>query len=325
MDHVERTREAIRCWYEAWDGQVCVSYSGGIDSEVLGHITNTMYPDVPLVFDNTGLEYPDLVAHVKKHRNVVILRPKKSFKWVIENRGYPVVSKKVARFVRDLRKPFTDDNKNQTKLRLTGITSEGNYLPSMKLSSKWMRLIHAPFLISEECCDIIKKEPLKRYQKETGRVPMIGVRSEEGGQRAVQIHRSGLHGCNTYDAKHPISRPISFWTNQEILRYIVDNNISYAPVYGKILTGSGGELYTTGEKRTGCMFCCFGVHLENEPNRFQRMEKTHPTQYKFCMEKLGLRDVLKYIGVPFSARQLPIPWPQEKHTNKSPCTYHNNP
>ncbi len=304
---LERTKEAIRCWHDAWDGMICVSYSGGMDSEVLGHITRSMYPEVPFVFANTGLEYPELVAHVKKHQNVIIVRPKKSFKWVLENKGVPVVSKKVARFVRDLRKPLTAYNKNQTKLRLMGITRDGNYVPSMKLPSKWMRLINAPFLISEECCDITKKEPLKRYQKETGRMPMIGVMAEEGGQRAVQINRAGLHGCNLYDSKAPISKPLSFWTHQEILRYIVDNKISYAPVYGQILTGSGGELYTTGERRTGCMFCCFGVHLEPEPNRFQRMEETHPKQYKFCMESLGLREVIEYLGVPSRKRQFCLP------------------
>lgn len=46
----------------------------------------------------------------------------------------------------------------------------------------------------------------------------------------------------------------------------------------------------------------FGVHLEKEPNRFQRMKETHPLQYDYCMKPiekggLGLEQVLDYIGV----------------------------
>jgi len=43
----------------------------------------------------------------------------------------------------------------------------------------------------------------------------------------------------------------------------------------------------------------FGVHLEKEPNRFQRMKITHPKQYEFCMNKLGLKDILDYIKVKY--------------------------
>ena len=31
------------------------------------------------------------------------------------------------------------------------------------------------------------------------------------------------------------------------------------------------------------MFCGFGAHLEEEPNRFQRMSITHPKCYEICM------------------------------------------
>ena len=73
----------------------------------------------------------------------------------------------------------------------------------------------------------------------------------------------------------------------------------YCSVYGEILQDRKGKFYTTGAKRTGCMFCMFGAHLEKEPNRFQRMKVTHPKQYAYCMDKLGPREVLEYIGVPY--------------------------
>ena len=75
--------------------------------------------------------------------------------------------------------------------------------------------------------------------------------------------------------------------------------IPYASVYGEIVE-ENGRLTTTGAKRTGCMFCMFGIHLEKPPNRFQRMALTHPKQYDFCIHKLGCGKVLDFLGVPYA-------------------------
>ena len=78
------TKERIRQWYEHWDGNVYVSFSGGKDSTVLKHIVDSMYDDVPSVFVNTGLEYPEIQQFVRRVKNgefdcfnsdVDILRP----------------------------------------------------------------------------------------------------------------------------------------------------------------------------------------------------------------------------------------------------------
>ena len=71
-----------------------------------------------------------------------------------------------------------------------------------------------------------------------------------------------------------------------------------------VVEDSNGKLITTGENRTGCMFCMFGVHLEKEPNKFQRMKETHSKIYEYCMKPieeggLGLSKVLDYIGVKY--------------------------
>ena len=104
-EKLEYTKELIRCWYEAWDGKVVVSFSGGKDSTVLQHIVRSLYPDVRSMFSNTGLEYPEIVSFVKSFENVDIVRPKKSFNKVIEEYGWPVISKKVARSLYDLKNP----------------------------------------------------------------------------------------------------------------------------------------------------------------------------------------------------------------------------
>jgi hypothetical protein len=59
----------------------------------------------------------------------------------------------------------------------------------------------------------------------------------------------------------------------------------------------------TGLNRTGCMFCMFGVQRDKEPNRFQRMYYTHPKQWDYCINKLGLKEVLEYIHVPYMPKE----------------------
>lgn len=320
------TQQRIRQWYEYWDGMVYVSFSGGKDSTVLKHIVDSMYDDVPAVFVNTGLEYPEIQKFAMSQKNVVTVRPEMRFDEVLKRYGYPVVGKKQARFIRDLQNA-NENNKATVNLRLTGMNKAGRYLPTMKLADKWVHLKDAPFPVSEQCCDVMKKKPMETYKKQTGRIPIIGTMADESERRKMAWLKNG---CNAFDAKQPKSQPLSFWTEQDVLHYIKEFNVPYAPVYGDIVTTSGDEqiegqlttfdilgeyngtlLKTTGCNRTGCIFCMFGCHLEKEPNRFQRLKETHPRQYEYCIgggeyvdgkwqpskEGLGLGKVLDYIGV----------------------------
>lgn len=294
------TQLRIQQWYDHWGGQVCVSFSGGKDSTVLKHLVETTsgVEDVPSVFVNTGLEFPEIQKFAMSQPNVITVRPEMRFDRVIETYGYPVIGKRQARYIRDLQNA-SENNRATVNLRLTGYNQAGVYCPSMKLPDKWVPLKDAPFKISDKCCDVMKKNPLKAYQKETGRKPIIGTMACESNMRERQYLRQG---CNAFKAG--TSAPMSFWTEQDVLEYILKYNLDYAPVYGEIKRDENGLLYTTGESRTGCMFCMFGCHLEKAPNRFQRMKETHPRQYAYCMKSkedggLGLAEVLDYIGVDY--------------------------
>jgi len=249
---------------------------------VLLHLVRSLYPDTPAVFVDTGLEYPEIRDFVKTVENVVWLKPKMSFKETIQKYGYPVVSKYQARYIRDIQNA-SPKNAATVNLRLTGLNRKGELCPSMRLSKKWLFLAKSNIRVSEQCCDVLKKEPFHRYTKESGRMPMTGVMAGESDGRSKQYQRQG---CNAFNIKSPISWPLAVWMEEDIWGYLRNFKVPYS------------RIYDMGERRTGCMFCMFGVHLEKEPNRFQRMQKSHPKQWAYCMNKLGLREVLDFIGVP---------------------------
>ena len=62
------SQNRIREWYDHWNGDVYISFSGGKDSTVLAHLVHDLYPDVPMVFSNTGLEYPEKLQFPILHR-----------------------------------------------------------------------------------------------------------------------------------------------------------------------------------------------------------------------------------------------------------------
>ena len=278
---IAKSQLRIREWYDYWNGQVYVSFSGGKDSTVLLHLVRSVYPDVPAVFADTGLEYPEIKEFVRSTENVTIIRPEMTFKSVIEKYGYPVISKRQAQYIREAR---TTNSEYLYRLRTLGIKRDGSIAQYAKISDKWLYLIDAPFKIDDKCCYVMKKQPFTIYENETGRKPYIGTMATEGKNRELNWLR---HGCNAFEHKRPISQPISFWLEEDIWDYLKRYNVPYA------------KIYDMGWERTGCMWCAFGVHLEEEPNRFQRMAKTHPDLYRYCMDKLGFAEVLSYIGVPY--------------------------
>lgn len=220
---VQVTQTRIIEWYQHFDGNIYVSFSGGKDSTVLLDLTRRIYPDVPAVYIDTGLEYPEIKQFVKSQNDVAILRPKMRFDEVIDKYGYPVVSKEQASYIEEYR------NTKSEKLR--NIRLNGNAWGMGKISSKWIYLIDAPFKISDRCCDIMKKLPAKTYEKSTGRYPLIATMAEESKQRESNWKR---YGCNAFDKTRPTSQPMSFWTEQDVLQYLKVTGIQYSTVYGQI-------------------------------------------------------------------------------------------
>lgn len=291
---IQVTTTRIIEWYEYYNGQVYVAFSGGKDSTVLLDIVHRLYPDVPAVFADTGLEFPEVRKFALSQENVVVVKPEMNFRKVIVTYGYPVVSKRTAETVEYGKKPGS-----YRWREIHGEIIMSNGKPSKFNCQKWCYLLDAPFKVSAKCCDIMKKRPMKKYAKATGRFPIVATMATESISRETVWMRQG---CNAFNSKSPISQPMSFWTEADVLEYLYTYNIPYASVYGDIVRTDGGGWSTTGEQRTGCVFCAFGAHLEKAPNRFQRLKITHPKLWSYCMRPweehgLGMKTVLDYIGV----------------------------
>lgn len=401
---IRMTERRLQDWYEYYNGQVYVSFSGGKDSTVLLHIARRLFPDVKAVFVDTGLEYPEIRDFVKSFDNVDWLKPKMNFRQVIEKYGYPFISKEVSECVDGARKylkiltdrqtvPYNafmadllgidrrkdKNNPSYHAIKMGNIPSEiaekahiqsildnekhiynyecdrvfntsteelkhparlkkllgtlehkekgviTNESSSMYDRSRYKFFLNAPFNISSKCCNVMKKEPLHRYNRQTKRKPITAQMADESKMRTQKWLQNG---CNGFEMKAPISNPMAFWTEQDVLLYIKLFNIPIASVYGEIVRDYEAEkqingqldfadcekafqleefelerpiLKTSGCDRTGCMFCGYGCHLEKSPNRFERMKETHPKIYEYIMKSwedggLNYKEIIDWIN-----------------------------
>ena len=181
----------------------------------------------------------------------------------------------------------------------------------MYSKEKYRFFLEAPFEISAQCCYAMKKAPLHSYARRTGKVPMTAQMASESRLRTTNWLKNG---CNGFHMKSPVSNPMSFWTEQDVLEYIYYYNIPIPSVYGEVTaecmcgdTGNaqgqadvldlgifdaGKPVYgTTGCSRTGCVFCGFGIHLEKSPNRWETAERlSNPTIIDYMLRGGGFDD-----------------------------------
>ncbi len=264
--------QRISEFYKYMDGKVYIAFSGGKDSTVLLHLVRNIYPDVRAVFVDTGLEYPEIRGFVKTVPDVTIIRPKMSFYEVIQRYGFPIISKEQALYIHQYRDSHSEKLRD---IRWNG--KNGRF----KISEKWKFLVNAPFKISNECCDVLKKRPFKKFEKMSGLKPYIGNLASDSYVR-TQIYLNT--GCNSFVGGKEKSTPLGFWLEKDIWDFIKLYKIPYCNIYDK------------GVDRTGCIFCGFGVHKE-KVNRFENLRRLHPKLYEYCMETLGMREVLDYLHI----------------------------
>lgn len=288
-----RIREAVS--YHGYEN-LFTCFSGGKDSTVLHYLVKSVDNRIPPVYSKTGLDFPEVVSFAEAQENIIIVKPEKSFRQVIFEEGYPVVSKDVSMKIKRIR----DESGKYSCAYLNFIEGKkqdgSNVASATKLAKCHHYLLDAPFKISDECCNILKERPLINYQNENSKIPFIGVMAAESDRRTRSYLKTD---CNVYNKHSGGIKPIGFWTEQDVLRFIYENHLEIASVYGDIVF-EDGYYYATGEHRTGCIYCPFGVKYDSEEeNRFQRLKRTHPRLYDYCLNNLGFKEVFDYVGIKY--------------------------
>lgn len=239
------------------EGNAYLSFSGGKDSTALSRLLDMALPGnrIPRVFIDTGIEYLDVKAFVaslmEKDDRFVAIKPSAPVKQVLERYGYPFKSKEHSCELRSYQ--------NGLKRGVEGYrTSAAHYLGlensrKMVKCPKSLKYQFSPdfkLKVSDQCCQKMKKDSAKRYEKESGRrIAITGMMRSEGGER------KGI-GCVLTDGKgrlkrfHPLAKVAQEWEDEFIKREgIVLCRLYYPPF---------------GFARTGCKGCPFAIDLQGQ-------------------------------------------------------------
>lgn len=316
---VVHARLRAREFYDHEDGNVYCAV-GGLDSiTLLTFLRQEVSRDIRGV-SVSSLEDKSIQAIHKTFDNFEVITPYKSKVAVLNEFGFPVVSKEKARKIRYLQTPNCPKQTFIHAIMTGDMGAQGKFQHSdkLKLPDKWIELFGglysdhrpdlycraAPFKVSDDCCYWMKEKPSEDYAKANGLHPYLGLMASEGGQREKGLRKNG---CNYYGKSVTRSCPFAIFSRQDLLQLALDLHIPIPSIYGTIERYPNGEMYTTRAQRTGCTMCGFGIHIESRPHRFDRLREDNPKEWAFWMYKCvtdpvtgvkyGWGRVLDYIGV----------------------------
>ena len=310
----QRIREFIQgCDQLGYDTHVSV---GGLDSITLLCLIRSMHIDIPAV--SVSVLEDKSIIRVHKQLGVTMLRPLKNKHEILQEEGFPVISKKIATKIMALQEP-TEKNATIRHAIITGECGEKGHFATnsaMQLPKRWLELfggyenenegVHyqvPPFKVSSKCCEIMKEKPCDLWATEHNSKPFLGLMASEGGRRQEALEE---HGCNYFGKTTIRSAPFAPFLRNDLLQLALDLNVPIPEIYGTIERDLNGNLYTTGAQRTGCEMCGFGIQMEKRPHRFDKLYDRNPKAWDYwmnnvCTDENGNRYgwglVLDYIGV----------------------------
>lgn len=264
---------------------------GGLDSITLYLFLKSIGIDAPgisvLALEDKSIQ----VIH--KELGLEIIAPYKSKVEVLNEVGFPVISKKIAGRIDLLQHP-TEKNKTVRNAIITGeCGAQGHFAKNsrMQLPQKWLKLFTgmaneqygtdymvAPFPVSKKCCYYQKEKPCDDWAKKNNSFPFLGMMASEGGQREEALID---HGCNYYGKTVMRNTPFATFLRQDLLQLALDLEVPVPEIYGEIVRDSDGTLRTTKVQRTGCSMCGFGIHMEKRPHRFDMLRERNEKEWEF--------------------------------------------
>lgn len=228
---IDCIRKALDDWgpYHTW-----VSWSGGRCSTVVLHMALQVKPDIKVLFNDTGVEFPETYEFIKRitkewNVNLTVLKPSTTFWKIVEEYGFPM-----------LRGKYKADSKSK----------DGRPM----------------------CCTVLKEEPLRKARI---KCTITGIRVSEARMRMFVVAQKGQY----YKAK-TLKRwqfhPIAFWTTEDLLRYIEENEIPVNKIYGM------------GHTRCGCWPCTGYITWQKS------LAQSHPKLYRFLAKQKGEPTLWEY-------------------------------
>lgn len=200
---------------------------GGLDSIVLYIFLQSIGIDAPAI-SVSSLEDKS-IQKVHKALGIELVRPGKSKVQVLNEVGFPVISKKIAGRIDTLQHP-TEKNKTVRHAIITGeCGKQGHFAKNsrMKMPQKWLNLFGGyenenegvnyqilDFPVSNKCCLYIKEQPCDQWAKAHNSRPFLGLMASEGGQREEALTD---HGCNYFGKTVIRSAPFTPFLRQDIL------------------------------------------------------------------------------------------------------------
>lgn len=240
-----------------------VSFSGGKDSTVLHCLIDEAIPgnNIPRVFINTGIEYRFIQEFVKdmakEDNRICIVNSGVNIPTMLKEKGYPFKSKEHSHKVA----LFQHGSNARTVVEYAG---GGEFNCPKILQYQFEK--NYDLKISDRCCYELKKNVVKRYEKENNRhVAILGLRLGEGGQRANH------QGCVVFDKDRTLKRfkPLNPLTDDWIEWYIKEKNIKLCKLYYPPYNFN----------RTGCKGCPYSIHLQEQ---LEIMSRLLPNERKQC-------------------------------------------
>jgi len=257
------------------DYKIYASLSGGLESVMINYLFD-------LLIKNTGIEFKKItVPNAENVHNLKLCskwgceftKVERTKKEIMKKFYYPAPSKDVAMKIDRATRALLNGNDRVVDIRTKGTVIDGNHKTMSMIPYKWQYLMFAPFRVSEKCCEKIKKIPLNKATKKIGLAPVTGEMASESKIRKEAYIK---YGCNAYDKNTPKSTPLGFWTQQDVLAAIYNLGLEYSNAYGEIVYELG-VYKTTGENRTGCDECTFGMTFDQD--RFIRLKRNRPSIY----------------------------------------------
>lgn len=316
--------------------EITVSFSGGKDSTILLDLVLQVHKKInsklviqpcyaaEITFPSTYKFIRDIIAKYQitypSLKDPLIINAKKPWFEILTTKGYPIFSKQVSVLINRvsnaktknlLCKWFFGIDIEHTSTAKYKIAKSRLFLLDKKLRTNWPKNIsnaakeyfanyNEYYFVSEKCCDFVKGG-----LKHDKRPSFIGTMAEESHlRRKSWIDR----GCNIFNQKRFVSRPLSLWKNSDIWRYIKENNLEINPAYG-YQPHLSLEQQKLRFQRLGCSSCPLGANIEQKlinyriaknldvsnfemRNRFEILKEYYPNIYKSQVIMTGMYKII---------------------------------